>query len=193
MDRLIQFLDQLFRDEVESEEVPLEFAKCVKVPGELPKFVLFYEGNEYELILKERVVKRPEKRALYFGCTSGGHFLQSDKNERDSLDPKEDHPGFPWDHRLVDGGLLKNGKIPDTPNGKVYWTCGGKPDLWHAFYWWDRSRDKRPGSNSGFYVRGFGRGEVEAAFAYACSVWPKIVDRQKHPLELVLTGRWAPC
>ncbi len=193
MDKLIQFLDQLFLDEVESDEVPLEFAKCVKVPGQPPKFVLFYEGTEYELVLKEREIQKlPEKRALYFGFTPhGGHFLQSDKNERDSLDPKEDYPGFPWNHRHVDGGLLKNGKIPDVPNGKVYWTCGGKPDLWYAFYWWDRSGDSRPGSNSGFYVRGFALGEVERAFAYACSVWTDIVGRQKYPLELVLTGRWA--
>jgi len=134
------------------------------------------------------------KRALYFGCTgpgSGGHFLRSDGPEYATLEPKKTYPGFPWDGRHLDGLLLKNGKVRAAPDGRVYWTCGGKPDLWFAFYWWDRSGDSRPASNSGFYVRGFAFEEVEEAFAYACSVWPQIVDRQKHPLKLVLISPGA--
>jgi hypothetical protein len=104
------------------------------------------------------------------------------------LDPKDTYPGFPWKIGHLDCGLLKNGKVPDEPDGRVYWTCGGKPDLWFAFFWWDRSGDSRPGSNSGFYVRGFARGEVEEAFTYACGMWKNVVDRQKHRLRLVLKG-----
>jgi len=127
-------------------------------------------------------------RALYFGCTTGGHFLQSDGRERDTLDPKETYPGFPWEMRHLDSTLLKNGEIKDNPDGRVYWTCGGRPDLWFAFFWWDRSGDKRPASNSGLYVRGFEFGEEEDAFIYACAKWPKVVKRQAFPLRLVKRG-----
>ena len=84
----------------------------------------------------------------------------------------------------MDTGLLKNGKRPDMIDGKVFWTCGGAKAFWYAFYWWDRSIDSRHGSNSGFYVLGFGWPETSAAFAYACSQFPHIVARQKAALEL---------
>src|SRR5512143_3294197 len=96
------------------------------------------------------------KRALYFGCAdSCGHYLHGFDHFRRSLDPQRDCPGFPWTIEHLDTGLLKNGKIPDSPDGRVHWTCGGRPSLWHAFFWWDRSGDKRGASNSGFYVEGF--------------------------------------
>jgi hypothetical protein len=110
----------------------------------------------------------PDKLALYFGYGRGGHFLRGPL--RDTLDPQQEYPGFPWSIGSLDCGLLKNGKVPDAPDGRVHWTCGGKPVLWHAFFWWDRSGDKRGASNSGFYVRGF---------------WPKVVERQRFPLVLV--------
>lgn len=94
--------------------------------------------------------------------------------------------GFPWTLGLLDGGLLRNGKREDIPDGRVYWTCGGTSldELWYAFYWWDRSVDKRGQCNSGFYVYGFKRDDAEAAFAYACTVYPNVVARQKFPLDL---------
>lgn len=124
-----------------------------------------------------------EKIALYFGYGSGGHFLRGGRQS--SLDPARDHPGFPWTINLLDTGLLKNGKIPDEPDGRVFSTAGGKPDLWIAFYWWDRSGDKRGASNSGFYVRGFEWADRAAAFAFAKEAWPAVVARQKFPLVLV--------
>ena len=125
-------------------------------------------------------------RALYFGSLGEGHFLHSDLDEYDSLDPKKTYPGFPWEVTHLDSELLKNGKIPDRPDGRVMWTCGGKPDLWFAFYWWDRSADSRPASNSGIYVRGFDIGEQCEAFLYGCAKWPKVVARQAHPLKLMV-------
>ena len=66
------------------------------------------------------------KMALYFGCwRQAGHFLHS-TNGLGYLDPKHFAPDLPWDIGLMDTVLLKNGKIPDIPDGKVYWTCGGK-------------------------------------------------------------------
>lgn len=125
-----------------------------------------------------------EKLALYFGCRGDlGHYLQS---ERETLWETERVPGFPWKLSHLDSGLLKNGKHPDIYDGKVFWTCGGTP-LWLAFFWWDNSVDHRPGSNSGFYVRGFGPGfasDRQAALEYACLIFPKVVARQQHQLVL---------
>jgi hypothetical protein len=123
------------------------------------------------------------KRALYFGCWDRtGHYLH-DPRGRVIWRPRDDLPDLPWTACLMDSGLLKNGKRPDSYDGKVYWTCGGRA-FWYAFYWWDRSVDRRGASNSGFYVRGFGWPEAEAAFAYACAEFPAVVARQEHPLVL---------
>lgn len=133
--------------------------------------------------------------ALYFGYGDGGHWMRSRERifngSRKTLAPDEDLPGFPWTGSLLDSGLLKNGLVDEPPDGRVFWTCGGRPDLWHAFVWWDRSGDKRSASNSGFYVRGWpftSRENLDAerrgAFAYACEQWPDVVGRQRFPLVL---------
>jgi hypothetical protein len=134
------------------------------------------------------------KRALYFGYTyGGGHFLHHSDTGRLSLCPEREVQGFPWNGGLLDTGLLNNRKVPDDPDGRVHWTCGGKP-LWFAFFWWDRSGDSRGNSSSGFYVLGFEPNELtretgweaaRAAFEFACDQWPDVVRRQKFPLVLV--------
>jgi hypothetical protein len=123
--------------------------------------------------------------ALYFGYGDGGHFLRDPNRWQMTLDPRRNYPGFPWREVWLDTGLLTNRKVPDNPDGRVHWVAGGKPDTWHAFVWWDRSGDRRGASNSGFYVRGFALDEIVAAFEYACSVWPEVVERQAFPLRLV--------
>lgn len=126
------------------------------------------------------------KIALYFGCINEpGHYLFGARGSKSTLRPQSDYPGFPWTIAHLDGGLLENGQEPDRETGRVRWTCGGRPTLWFAFYWWDRSVDGRPASNSGFYVSGFEIGEQEQAFEYACKQWPKVVSRQRHGLTLV--------
>ncbi len=139
--------------------------------------------------------KRLGKMALYFGCMRRlGHFLH-DSDGRSLFHGQESFPDLPWDEALMDGSLLANGKIPDIPTGKVYWTLGGADALWYAFYWWDRSVDKRGASNSGFYVRGFGWNVgkeaelVQAAFDYACGQFPSVVARQAYPLVLQVDWR----
>lgn len=120
--------------------------------------------------------------ALYFGCwDQPGHYLHRPNGGR-MWDP-EPSLQLPWNTGHMDGGLLKNGKRADKPDGRVWWTCGGLT-FWYAFFWWDRSGDARGASNSGFYVRGFGWPETREAFDYACSAFPHVVDRQKHPLVL---------
>lgn len=131
------------------------------------------------------------KIALYFGMLGRlGHTMHGLPSPnrhigRMSYNTEKDLPGFPWSTGLLDSGLLVNGKITDDPDGRVWWTCGGIPVLWHAFYWWDRSGDERSNSNSGFYVRGFTYEEREPAFAFACETWPQVVARQHHPLVLL--------
>jgi hypothetical protein len=123
------------------------------------------------------------KHALYFGCwNTTGHYLHH-PDGRTLSSARHEVDGFPWSDHHIDTGLLKNGKREDVCDGRVFWTCGGKV-FWYAFYWWDRSVDRRSGSNSGFYVRGFGWPEAQAAFDYACTQFPKVVARQKHPLVL---------
>jgi hypothetical protein len=134
-----------------------------------------------------------EKLALYFGSMGDGHFLHGIPGTRISLDGQRDQPGFPWEIGLLDTGLLTNREVPDQPDGRVHWTCGGRTDFWFAFFWWDRSKDSRGNSNSGFYVR-WPVGEVNRktvdneapkAFAFACECWPDVVRRQRFQLTLV--------
>lgn len=130
------------------------------------------------------------KVALYFGCwNQAGHYLQ-DHDGRTLYRNERNHPSdLPWNEGMMDGTLLHNGKISDVPNGKVYWTCGGKDGFWYAFYWWDRSVDTRGACNSSFYVRGFGYPEMQEAFDWACTQFPSVVSRQKFPLMLQIDWR----
>jgi hypothetical protein len=113
----------------------------------------------------------------YFGFKNAGHLLYTPVG-REIYDPI----GIPWSPSLMDTGLLKNGKRPDVYDGKVFSVPAA--NMWIAFFWWDRSGDHRPGSNSGFYVHGFEWEERKAAFKYACSKFAEIIKRQKFPLVL---------
>jgi hypothetical protein len=126
--------------------------------------------------------KRAGRVALYFGCwDKPGHFLH-EASGRCLYGAVPD--GLPWDEGFMDATLLRNGNVSDVPDGRVFWTCGGSKTFWYAFYWWDRSVDSRGACNSGFYVRGFGWPEAQAAFDFACGQFPHIVKRQLYPLVL---------
>ena len=131
------------------------------------------------------------KRALYFGCRAAnecGHYIQEGHKTIWDVPPE-----CPWSLALMDGRLLKNGQHPDVYDGRVWWTCGGKNDLWYAFSWWDNSGDRRPGSNSGFYVGGFApelltpesaAANAPPAFRFACEAYPQVIAQQRYPLVL---------
>ena len=130
------------------------------------------------------IIVSPNKRALYFGCWDApGHFLHGHGRISGSFDTCWVGDGFPWTRDLLDTGFLVNREVPDIPDGRVHWTCGGKP-LWLAFVWWDRSVDTRGACNSGFYVLGFDHLHPQVALDYAGSVFPHVVARQKFPLVL---------
>jgi len=122
-----------------------------------------------------------EKACLYFGCgDESGHYLWTKNWGRGDYY----NNGTPW--KQLDGYLLGNAKEPDEVTGRVRSTCGTKEGrVWWAFVWWDRSVDRRGGSNSGFYVSGFLLDDRDAAFAYACEQWPDVVKRQACTLVLV--------
>lgn len=136
-------------------------------------------------------------QAWYLGCLKGrgdGHALYpaAGLGPRTWAPPRD----CPWSIGLMDGGLLKNGKVPDIVDGRVHWTCALAD--WHAFFWWDRSGDSRPNSCSGFYVRGLPLGSIATgdvfsralvAFDFAQSQFPEIVRRQRSPLVLVESTR----
>lgn len=124
------------------------------------------------------------KEAFYFGCwgTTPGHYFHDVRGAGRLYNLPQ---SLPWTLGHMDGGLLKNGRIPDNETGAVYRTLGGAAELWHAFFWWDNSVDRRGASNSGFYVRGFEAREWREAFAFACEQFPAVVERQRRPLELV--------
>src|SRR5262245_42505056 len=85
--------------------------------------------------------------ALYFGSLGDGHFLYSLVGGRvRTIYAPEEVDGFPWTWGQLDARLLQNRKVKDDPDGRVHWTCGGRKDFWHVFFWWDRSKDRRGNS-----------------------------------------------
>lgn len=131
-------------------------------------------------------------RAFYFGyCQGSGHVFQNEDGKT-IWNIERDVPDFPpaWMNPTMDTGLLRNSREPDKETGMVKWTCSKSG--WFAFVWWDRSGDKRPNSNSGFYVHldknlsdNFEE-MAKRAFEFACKKFPKVVDRQNCQLVLVL-------
>lgn len=133
----------------------------------------------------------PDQLAVYFGTFGHGHFLHGGLREH-TLRPQRDVPGFPWDMAAIDSGLLHTHKIPDRPDGRVWRTTAAdmlrEPLVWHAFVWWDRTVDRRPGSNSGFYVRGFSLDEPVTAYSFACTAWPHVAARRILQLQSTPLG-----
>ena len=133
------------------------------------------------------------KLALYFGVLRfgvRGHILRA-RDGRNTLHPQRRYPGFPWDIGELDGGLLRRARVPNVPDGRLWWTCVGelRKSAWHAFCWWDGSGSSVARGNSGFYVGGFAREDRDAALAFAYRTWPEIVERQL--FDLVPSARQA--
>ena len=124
-------------------------------------------------------------RAFYFGCRGAltpGHYLQgADGRTIHWIDRDAAFIPESW-RRLIDGGLLSNGKVPDRETGVC--SCVPARPQWIAFVWWDRSGDERPGSNSGFYVEGFDYKDRVAALIFAQEQFPGVIARQRFPLVI---------
>lgn len=105
---------------------------------------------------------------LYFGCVGGpGHHLFAPNlrwlGSRESL-PRSAHPG------ALDGALLDKGPGTSQTQGAAVLR---HKDGWTFLAFWDRSVDKRAGSNSVFLAPGTHdfRAMVEAAKEIFPSVW----------------------
>ena len=112
-----------------------------------------------------------QHEVLYFGCIrEPGHFLHSKKRGR-----VRTHEGSPWGV-YIDAGILKDGKVPDHPNGTFTMT---KRDGWTAVALWDRSIDPRPGSHSTFIVEA----DVTSSelIEMAREQWPEVFGRKGFP------------
>lgn len=93
---------------------------------------------------------------LYFGCWNGpGHFLWLPRGIHAS---REVQDRLPWDN--IDGALqpaIRGGPrgayniMQPEPQGKA---ALHRKKGWTCIAFWDRSADKRDGSNSNFFVRG---------------------------------------
>lgn len=101
---------------------------------------------------------------------SAGHYLHY-KGKKRTIDEQ------PWgDH--IDGGPLKQYRIPDDPKARE-WCCDRK-DGWTLIAIWDRSGDSRPGSHSTFIIEA----DIPSQdlWTLARAQWPEVFKRPGFPI-----------
>ena len=96
----------------------------------------------------------------------------------------EPYDYVPWRH-AVDGALAPTG--PQVEGIAAYATAGcriGTPDeeWWSALSWWDRSVDKRPGSNATFVIDQ--KVSPEMLLGAARAKFPEVFARMKYEIVL---------
>lgn len=120
-----------------------------------------------------------DKKLLYFGCIQNlGHFLyESDNGHSLNIDSiVRRYPQF--NKHLLQG--LDATFTPNDWNQKegVYNDCIVPPIRIVA--WWDRSFDKRHGSNSALI--GYGFSSAEEILDEAVKLFPSVMRRQRRPI-----------
>lgn len=106
---------------------------------------------------------------LYFGWVSGGgHFLRS-KNY-----PYPKYDSTPWGNQ-IDSGLAPR---PDIVDGKI---SEHHKDGWTAIAFWDRSGDRRPNSNTAFFVPC--TMTTSELLEWARKQWPDVFGRNGFPVK----------
>lgn len=114
--------------------------------------------------------------AYYFGCGSGpGHYLHS-RHGQTSRKPKV----FPIArYETLDGGFLPESVGAGQVEGDVHlWRTNG----WAIIAFWDRSEDRRPGSNSAFVLQCNDDESLEALLERLRKIFPWVFDRQRFRL-----------
>lgn len=118
--------------------------------------------------------------AYYFGCVSGaGHYFF------DGLGLIHRNPGCPWTAAEIDGKLQPGCVIQherwqtprEQPQGAALLHY---KDGWTALSFWDRSVDRRLGSNSTFMFRG--EHDFDALVKLAQERFPTIWSRYSFPV-----------
>jgi len=122
-----------------------------------------------------------KKILLYFGCyDSVGHFLYEPNGWRISARKLlSEMPNF-------NVGLLEgmDGVFPPPQHIDGYSETDVNP--FKIVAWWDRSLDKRPGSNSNLI--GFGYNSAEEMIDDAYKLFPKVMARQNRPTPSPIDG-----
>lgn len=115
---------------------------------------------------------------FYFGCLEGkGHFLHRAGRK---CSP-ENFEVLPWGYHL-DGQVLERAGIPDNPDGRILFE---QREGWTLIAFWDRSVDRRHGSNSAFLVPAIV--SLEELLRLAREQWPQVMARLPFELWTVRT------
>jgi hypothetical protein len=106
---------------------------------------------------------------FYFGCWRDvGHYLWL---------PGMTHSWAGWFSKFA--GKLDGVPPPrdtlDQGVASLHYLCAQRPDCVTALAFWDRSVDRRPGSNSVFFIPG--RHVFDDALAAAREAFPQVFDR----------------
>lgn len=154
----------------------------------MQELILSHASREQMAIRIAACCVRPDLECFYFGCIDGpGHYFQG----RPTSTPRHCHE---LEARLrllfagLDGTLCWNSSRSgreryasrDEAEGRALLT---HRDGWTAIAFWDRSLDRRPASNSAFFVPG------TLTFAQIVRVarynWPKVWARFTFPVVQV--------
>lgn len=112
----------------------------------------------------------PEPEVFFWGCLGQpGHFMHSKTGTRIQS---------PW-AGYIDTGVLKYRDIKDPDPKIAYAQLKG----WTGIFFWDRSGDHRPGSNSAFIVNSLV--SQEELLRLARKQWPEIFARKGFPIARV--------
>ncbi len=130
-------------------------------------------------------------RVFYYGCWGGvGHYLWTPRGQFADEDralpwaPHEIDPRLAGDPNLMNprmravGIFVWDGNLEHQPEGmvRVHHREG-----WTAVGWWDRSLDRRFGSNAAFFVEA--TVDAEEALRAAREAFPAIFARIRYPLR----------
>ena len=113
---------------------------------------------------------------FFFGCWSRpGHYLINE-NGRDVWEPRT--VGLPWtaiDTKLCPGKRHERRNDVSSEEQVEGWAALHHKDGWTALAWWDRSVDKRHGSNAAIFAKG--THTVEEMLKLGASVYPRVFSR----------------
>jgi hypothetical protein len=113
---------------------------------------------------------------LFFGCWDEvGHYLHNE-NGRTIWQPET--IGLPWsslDTALCPGARHRRFNDVSGEDQVEGWAALHQKDGWTALVWWDRSVDKRLGSNAAVFAKG--THTLDEMLAIGTRVFPRVLKR----------------